>query len=139
MEPAAIDLSITLVPFERQSLEQTGRDPDQFLAIDFPIAALQPVSVGPKGAVFVAQFVVPDGTFEFLSKRNVVLGPDGKAPPPNMNELVGLPVMLRLVMKKTAFTAAAQDELQKSLQQQKFTAEFLMRSHERNSEPPPGT
>lgn len=133
MEPEVLDLSITLHPGERAALEQDGVDPNQYVAIDFPIATL--ASAGPKGAVFVAQFVVPAGTFEFLAPKRVILGPDGKAPPPNMADWVGIPTTLRLVLKKAAFTQNAQDELQKSLQQQKFAAELFTRSREPNSEP----
>ena len=133
MEPGPIDLSITLVPHERAAIEAQQGDPNDFLAIDFPIADLRAVSVSPKGAVFVAQFVVPDGTFEFLSRKSVVLGPDGKAPAPNMNDWVGVRPALRLVLRKAAFTANAQDELQKGLAHQKFAAELIARSHQSNA------
>jgi len=117
MEPenGAPNLSITLYPMEREELTARGADPEEFLGIDFPIVGLQAAAAGPKGVVFVAQFVAPAGTFEFLEKKNVIVGLDGKAKSPDMNAHIGLPTVLRLVMKKDAFTEGAKADLAKSL------------------------
>jgi hypothetical protein len=109
------DLSITLYPVEREELVARGGDPEEYLGIDFPIVGLQAATAGPKGVIFIAQFVVPTGTFEFLEKRNSIVGPDGKAQGPDMSAHVGLPTILRLVMKKTSFTEPARNNLAKML------------------------
>lgn len=116
MEPDAVsNLSITLFPVEREELVARGEDPEAFLGIDFPIVGLQAAAAGPKGVIFVAQFVAPTGTFEFLEKKNIIVGLDGKAKGPDMNAHIGLPTILRLVMKKDAFTEHAKADLAKSL------------------------
>ena len=113
-----IALSTTLHASERAALQRGGLDPDAYLALDFPINAMQPVAVNPKGSVFVAQFLVPPDTFEFLRLKKVIVGLDGKAPPPDIGSHLGLLPSLRLIIKQAALTDEAKVEMADSLQLQ---------------------